>query len=73
MKNDHESMYKWRAMLVVSIGTFMATLDASIVNLALPILKNYFNTDIATIQVVPILVSSSELHNIIYNAIKNIS
>lgn len=50
MENDPDPRYKWRAMLVVSIGTFMATLDASIVNLALPILRNYFNTDIATIE-----------------------
>ncbi len=50
MKNDPDPRYKWRAMLVVSIGIFMATLDASIVNLALPALRNYFNTDIATIE-----------------------
>ena len=50
MENDPDPRYKWHAMLVVSIGTFMATLDASIVNLALPILRDYFNTDIATIE-----------------------
>lgn len=50
MENDPDPRYKWHAMLVVSIGTFMATLDASIVNLALPTLTNYFNTDIATIE-----------------------
>ncbi len=50
MENDPESRYKWRAMLVVSIGIFMATLDASIVYLALHTLTNYFNTDIATIE-----------------------
>lgn len=37
-------------MLVVSIGVFMATLDGSIVNVALPTLTKYFNTDISTIQ-----------------------
>jgi len=41
--------YKWRAMLVVSVGIFMATLDGSIVNIALPTLTKYFNTDISTI------------------------
>lgn len=41
--------YKWRAMFVVSIGVFMATLDGSIVNIALPTLTKYFNTDISTI------------------------
>lgn len=50
MENDPDPRYKWHTMLVVSIGTFMATLDASIVNLALPILRNYFNTDIATTE-----------------------
>ncbi|HIH87569.1 MAG TPA: MFS transporter, partial [Methanosarcinales archaeon] len=50
MENDPESRYKWRAMLVVSIGIFMATLDASIINLALPTLTDYFNTDLATIE-----------------------
>ncbi len=42
--------YKWRAMFVVSIGVFMATLDGSIVNIALPTLTRYFNTEIATIE-----------------------
>lgn len=37
-------------MFVVSIGVFMATLDGSIVNVALPTLTRYFSTDIATIQ-----------------------
>lgn len=41
--------YKWRAMFVVSVGVFMATIDGSIVNLALRTLTRYFNTDIATI------------------------
>ncbi len=50
MENDPDPRYKWRAMFVVSIGIFMATLDASIVNLVLPTLKDYFNTDIATIE-----------------------
>ncbi len=50
MENDPDHRYKWRAMLVVSIGIFMATLDASIVNIALPTLSSYFNTDIATIE-----------------------
>jgi EmrB/QacA subfamily drug resistance transporter len=50
MENDPDPRYKWRAMLVVSIGIFMATLDASIVNIALPTLTDYFNTDLATIE-----------------------
>ncbi|MCG7849299.1 MAG: MFS transporter [ANME-2 cluster archaeon] len=50
MKNKPDPKYKWRAMLVVSIGIFMATLDASIINIALPTLTRYFNTDIPTIE-----------------------
>ena len=50
MDNDPGYRYKWRAMLVVSIGIFMSTLDASIVNLALPNLTDYFNTDLVTIE-----------------------
>ncbi len=42
--------YKWKAMFVVWIGIFMATLDGSIVNVALPTLTEYFNTDITTIE-----------------------
>jgi len=41
--------YKWKAMAVVWIGIFMATLDGSIVNLALPVLTDVFKTDITTI------------------------
>jgi EmrB/QacA subfamily drug resistance transporter len=42
--------YKWKAMAVVWIGIFMATLDGSIVNLALPVLTDFFKTDITTIE-----------------------
>lgn len=42
--------YKWKAMFIVWIGIFMATLDGSIVNVALPTLTDYFNTDITTIE-----------------------
>ncbi|MCZ7402526.1 MAG: MFS transporter [Candidatus Methanoperedens sp.] len=42
--------YKWKAMAVVWIGIFMATLDGSIVNVALPTLTDYFKTDITTIE-----------------------
>jgi EmrB/QacA subfamily drug resistance transporter len=41
--------YKWKAMAVVWIGIFMATLDGSIVNVALPTLTDVFKTDITTI------------------------
>ncbi len=37
-------------MLTIWIGIFMATLDGSIVNVALPTLTEYFKTDITTIE-----------------------
>lgn len=42
--------YKWKAMLTVWIGIFMATLDGSIVNVALPTLTEFFKTDLNTIE-----------------------
>ncbi len=42
--------YKWKVMFTVWIGVFMATLDASIVNVALPTLTEYFKTDITVIE-----------------------
>ncbi|HUV84036.1 MAG TPA: MFS transporter, partial [archaeon] len=47
---DDNPNYKWKAMFVVSIGVFMATLDSSIINVSLPTLTAYFSTDITTIQ-----------------------
>jgi len=37
--------YKWLALLTVSIGTFMGTLDASIVNISFPRLTQVFDTE----------------------------
>jgi EmrB/QacA subfamily drug resistance transporter len=37
--------YKWLALFTVSLGTFMATLDSSIVNIALPQLAEVFDTE----------------------------
>jgi EmrB/QacA subfamily drug resistance transporter len=44
-----ERSYKWLALLTVSIGTFMATLDSSIVNISLPRLKEVFNTEASVV------------------------
>jgi EmrB/QacA subfamily drug resistance transporter len=35
--------YKWRALLAVSFGTYMATMDFSIINVALPTLSDEFD------------------------------
>jgi len=37
--------YKWRAAIVVALGMFMAVLDNTIVNVALPRMQSAFNTD----------------------------
>ncbi|HEX9057094.1 MAG TPA: DHA2 family efflux MFS transporter permease subunit [Ktedonobacterales bacterium] len=42
--------YKWRATIVVVIGLFMAILDNTIVNVALPQMLDAFHTDRATID-----------------------
>jgi EmrB/QacA subfamily drug resistance transporter len=42
--------HRWWALSTVAIGTFMSTLDSSIVNVALPVILRDFRTDLATIQ-----------------------
>ena len=42
---ETKSTYKWLALLTLSIGTFMSTLDASIVNISLPELTEVFDTE----------------------------
>ena len=41
---------KWHVMLAVAMGTFLATIDGSIVNLALPTLVRDLRSDFATVQ-----------------------
>jgi EmrB/QacA subfamily drug resistance transporter len=41
---------KWYVMAAVSAGVFLATVDGSIVNIAVPRLKDIFNTDLAIVQ-----------------------
>lgn len=41
---------KWYVMIAVSLGVFLATIDGSIVNVALPTLVRELNTDFATVQ-----------------------
>ena len=46
----HGPNHKWWALVTVALGTFMATLDSSIVNISLPSILSYFRSDLATIQ-----------------------
>jgi len=41
---------KWFVMAAVSMGVFLATIDGSIVNVALPTIIKAFNTDFATVE-----------------------
>ena len=41
---------KWLILSSVSVGTFMATLDGSIVNISLPRIQDAFGVDLATIE-----------------------
>jgi len=57
-KADPKSLPKtpnWLIFLMVAIGIFMATLDGSIVNIALPSIMADFEVPLATIQWVPMI------------------
>ncbi|HET9015129.1 MAG TPA: MFS transporter [Thermomicrobiaceae bacterium] len=41
---------KWLVLIAVSIGTFMATLDSSIVNIALPQIQSAFGVQLPTVE-----------------------
>ena len=54
--------YKWKALITVAMGTMMATMDASITSIALPVLTEVFEKDLSVVMwvtVAYILVSSS--------------
>lgn len=42
--------YRWYVLATVAIGTFMATLDSSIVNVALPTISTQLNSNLSTLQ-----------------------
>jgi EmrB/QacA subfamily drug resistance transporter len=42
--------YKWRAAIVVALGLFMAVLDNTIVNVALPQMESAFHTNLESIE-----------------------
>lgn len=42
--------YRWYVLATVAIGTFMATLDGSIVNVALPTISQQLNSNLSTLQ-----------------------
>ncbi|HEX3032101.1 MAG TPA: MFS transporter, partial [Bacillota bacterium] len=48
--NKEEAIYKWLALSVVVVGTFMAILDSSIVNIAIPKMMAVFGVSTDEIQ-----------------------
>jgi drug resistance transporter, EmrB/QacA subfamily len=42
--------YRWYVLMAVAIGTFMATLDSSIVNVALPTISHQLHSDLSTLE-----------------------
>jgi len=47
---DKKPYYQWLVFCSVAIGTFMATLDGSIVNVALPTISEQFSVDLPVLQ-----------------------
>ncbi len=45
-----EPVHKWYVMAAVAVGIFLATIDASIVNIALPVLEQDLHTDFAIVE-----------------------
>jgi EmrB/QacA subfamily drug resistance transporter len=43
-----KSYYKWIIFFTVSIGTYMAALDSSIVNISMPTITKHFHSDVST-------------------------
>ncbi|MBN2468750.1 MAG: MFS transporter [Deltaproteobacteria bacterium] len=55
---------KWKILLTVAVTTMMATMDASILNIAFPVLVGVFNTDVTVVMWVTVafvLVSTSSM------------
>lgn len=49
-ETNKQAVNKWLVLLVVTIGTFMAALDSSIVNIAVAKMMNVFGSSLETIQ-----------------------
>jgi EmrB/QacA subfamily drug resistance transporter len=61
---DEQKTYKWKALITVAMSSMMATIDASITNIAFPILTETFHTELTTVMwvaVAYILVSTSSM------------
>lgn len=59
-----QNTYKWKALITVALGSMMATMDASITNIAFPVLTRVFQADLTTVvwvTVAYVLVSTSSM------------
>jgi EmrB/QacA subfamily drug resistance transporter len=50
MNPEISNSKKWLILVITSVSTFMATLDSSIVNIALPVMSKEMNVSISSIQ-----------------------
>ena len=41
---------KWLVLLTIGVGTFMSALDGSVVNAILPVIQEYFKTNVANVE-----------------------
>ena len=48
--NKFQTRIKLRIIFIVALGTFMSALDASIVNISLPVMSKYFNVSLTTVE-----------------------
>ena len=62
--------HKWWALGTVAIGTFMSTLDSSIVNIALPSILRDFRSDLATIEWVVLAYLLTITHGVLGSTIQ---
>lgn len=49
-REELSSTRRMQILMIVALGTFMAPLDSSVVNIALPTIRNYFHTSMVTVE-----------------------
>jgi EmrB/QacA subfamily drug resistance transporter len=50
LPREAEVKANWWILVSIGIGTFMTALDGSVVNTILPVIRQYFNSDVATVE-----------------------
>jgi hypothetical protein len=49
-QGDEMKRSKWKTLITVAVTTMMATMDASITNIAVPVLTRVFDTDLSVVM-----------------------